>query len=291
MKVIDIALLNSSTRADFIRVQRADGQVFGFTTCDVQPEIDGVTYGQGMDISVVEQTLDLAANNGEVYFLPGGVVTVADLLAGVWNNFTYVHFETDWVTPNDVAPNIKSVGFAGEVMAKDGRYTAETRGLKQALRNPQGFATQVTCRARFADYPAPTKDNVRCMLDAADWQVTGEITTATSRRQVADAARTEADDWFGLGIFESTSGDNAGRARTITAYAAGVFTFDRPFDFDFVAGDTYQALAGCRKRHERTTDNPAGLSDCLDKFDNVPNFQGEPHTPGVDAMTQGAGDV
>ena len=40
-------------------------------------------------------------------------------------------------------------------------------------------------------------------------------------------------------------------------------------------GDTFSIVAGCRKR----------LEDCRDKFDNVLNFRGEPHRPGVDALT------
>jgi hypothetical protein len=41
-------------------------------------------------------------------------------------------------------------------------------------------------------------------------------------------------------------------------------------------GDTYSVHAGCRKRL---------AEDCLAKFDNVLNFQGEPHRPTVDDLT------
>jgi hypothetical protein len=27
------------------------------------------------------------------------------------------------------------------------------------------------------------------------------------------------------------------------------------------------------------------VSDCVDKYNNILNFQGEPHAPGVDALT------
>ena len=290
MKVIPIALRNSSTRATFFRVQRKDGEVFGFTSCDTRPEFDGVVYGQGMSISNVRQSIDLNVNNGEVAWLPGGAVTEAALLTGVWDNCTYVHFEADWTDTSEV--DIISVGGTGEVAEKEGRYVAETRGLKQVLRNPQGFATQVTCRARFADYPAPTRDNIRCRLDVEAWRVTGTITAVANRRSVTDSARTEADDWFGNGLFEVTSGENEGHARRVSAYAGGIFVFDHPFDYDFAEGDTYSAVAGCRGRHERNDENgPGGVSDCVDKFDNVHNFQGEPHTPGLDRVTQGAEDA
>lgn len=293
MRVIPIQLLESNTRAMFIWVQRSDGQQFGFTSCDVKQVIpingQDILFSEGMDLSVVEQGLDLNVNNGEVQFLPNDIISIPDLLTGVWNNFKYIAFEADWVDPQDI--DIISVGMSGEVKIEDGKYTAETRGLKQPLRNPQGFATQATCRARFADYPVPTKPNILCSLDPADWTVAGSVTTANGRRQVTDSARTEADDWFGMGILTFESGDNAGFSRLVSNYEGGVFTFDRPFDYEIHVGDAYSAIAGCRKRHDRTLDNPDGVSDCLDKFDNVLNFQGEPHTPGGDKLTQGAGDA
>lgn len=293
MRVIPIQLLQSNTRAMFIWVQRSDGQQYGFTSCDVQQVIpingQDILFSEGMDLSIVEQGLDLNVNNGEVQFLPNDIISVSDLLTGVWNNFRYIAFEADWVDPQDI--DIISVGMSGEVKIADGKYTAETRGLKQPLRNPQGFSTQATCRARFADYPTPTKPNVLCRLDPEDWTVTGSVTLSPGRRSATDVARTEPTDHFGMGVFEFTSGQNTGLMRVVTTYEYSTFYFDRPFDYDIQEGDEYKAIAGCRKRHDRTLANPDGVSDCLDKFDNVLNFQGEPHTPGGDKLTQGAGDA
>lgn len=293
MKVIPIALMNSNTRATFIWVRRADGAEFGFTSCDTKPVIpingNDIQFSEGMELSVVEQTIDLSANNGEVVFIPNDIVTVPDLLTGVWNNFQYLAFEADWVDPEDI--DGITAGTSGEVRLEDGRYIAETRGQKQALRNPQGLSTQAPCRARFADYPAPTKPNILCRLDPAPYTVTGSVTDVQNRRSISDVTRTEAQDWFGMGILEFTSGNNMGHGRLVTNYEYGIFTFDVPFDYEIQEGDEYKAIAGCRKRHERTLDNPEGVSDCLDKFDNVLNFQGEPHTPGGDKLTQGAGDA
>lgn len=279
MKTIPITLMNSNTRAMFIHVIRADGEQFGFTSCDVKPVILGVQYSEGMEFSAVEQSVDLNANNGEITFIPNDVVIVPDLLTGVWNNCRYVAFEADWVDPQDA--DIISAGTTGEVRIEDGRYITETRGLKQALRNPQGFTTQATCRARFADYPVPTKEFIRCRIDPNEWIETGTVTTATSRRSLIDSARTEDADWFVYGVFKFLTGENAEFSRVVKAYSSGMFTFDRPFDYVIEVGDTYEVIAGCDKT----------LTTCRDKFDNVLNFQGEPHTPGADKMTQGAGDA
>jgi hypothetical protein len=41
-------------------------------------------------------------------------------------------------------------------------------------------------------------------------------------------------------------------------------------------GDTYEAIAGCRKRFEE---------DCQTKWNNELNFGGEPHRRGVNVLT------
>ena len=56
-----------------------------------------------------------------------------------------------------------------------------------------------------------------------------------------------------------------------------LFTLTLPFPFDAAIGDTYSAIAGCRKRL---------TEDCKTRFANVLNFQGEPHLPGIDLLTK-----
>lgn len=289
MKTIPLQLLRSTTRACFMKATRSDGQVFGFTGVDKSVRIGGVLYNIPINFSQFVLSADLNADNGELMFLPDEVViTSVDLITGVWNNFSYEIFETDWLTPLDI--NVITTGTTGEVSLKDdGSFSVETRGLKQALKNSQGLITQTICRNRFADFPVAFKPNIRCRLDIADYTETGTLTASANRYTATDSSRTEVSDWFGLGTFKITSaGDNQGQMRQISSYEDGVFTFTRPFFYDMAPGDTYEATAGCRGRHEITLANPDGISDCKTKFDNVLNFQGEPHTPGVDAVTRGA---
>lgn len=291
MKTIPIQLLQSTTRALFMKATRKDGQVFGFTGVDKSVLINGLLYSIPLNFSQIAQSIGFDSDNGEMGFLPDEeAITSADLITGAWNNFSYEVFEADWQNPSDI--NIITVGTAGEVSIKDDlMFVAETRGLKQALQNPQGLTTQKTCRNRFADYPTALKPNIRCRLDIADFTVTGTADSSANRYQMLDAARGEAEDWFGLGTLEFTSGANEGRERQVTAFAAGLFTVNRAFESDISPGDNYIARAGCRGRHERTLVNPDGISDCIDKFDNILNFQGEPHTPGVDAVSRGASTI
>jgi len=278
VKTIPIQLLRSTSRAVFLKVTRTDGQIYGFSTTDQAIVIDSLLYGNGMDISTFQLTADLSVNNGEVSFLPDeGVVNLADLTVGVWDNFQYDAFESDWKDTTYI--NRITSGSSGVVERKEGgKYTTELRGLKQALANTQGQLTSMTCRARFCDFPTPYKYNVLCRLDPDDYTDSGTITFSANRQSVTVSGISRPDQWFQYGYFASNSGDNGGQPRQVRSFVANVFIFDRPFDYDFVPGDTFVALAGCDKT----------LETCKTKFDNILNMQAEPHTPGVDAVTRAA---
>lgn len=96
----------------------------------------------------------------------------------------------------------------------------------------------------------------------------------------ADAApgTTRPDDFYGDGIATWLTGANAGMSAKVRTYAASgtVFVLSTPMVSAIQVGDTLSAIAGCRHRLDQ---------DCKTKFNNVLNFQGEPHLPGIDKLT------
>lgn len=85
------------------------------------------------------------------------------------------------------------------------------------------------------------------------------------------------DDWFAEGLLTFTSGTNNGITGKIKrSYQDGYLDMSLPMLGAVMVGDTYSIVAGCQKR----------LTDCATKFSNVLNFQGEPHLPGIDEVTQ-----
>ena len=86
-----------------------------------------------------------------------------------------------------------------------------------------------------------------------------------------------AAGWFAEGILTFTSGANAGLSQKVKSYdALGNFVLSLPMYSNLTVGDAFSVVAGCRKRL---------AEDCFAKFDNVLNFQGEPHLPGIDNLT------
>lgn len=277
MKVIPIALepqydSGSSTLCHCLKITRSDGEVLAVTSADVDVTVDSVLYtsAHGLDVSGLVMQSGLAVNNLELTVIPDeeGLVNRADLLTGVWDNARFELFETNYLVPSD-GKNVILQGVTGEVGVNAGSFVVEMRGLSTFLNQPIGIVTSKTCRAILGD--------AACTVDLGPFTFTGTLTGVTSRRVVTDSGRAEAADYFTEGTFTPTSGPNFEPfqfSRRVKVFASGQFTFADPFPYEFEAGVTYTVKAGCRKRPE----------DCK-AFDNILNFQGEPHGRGIDVIT------
>lgn len=276
----------SLTVATAIRITRTDGSVFGYTSHDRDVTIDAVSYdaAQGFDASEIVSSAGYAVDNLEIRTLDDGTLfTRADVLGGRWNNAAFLIFRYNWATPADGVEYLMA-GIFGEVRLRAGVVVVELRSLKQYLQQAVGNVTTKTCRARFADHPTPNGKNL-CGLSPSDWLDTGTVTAVTSRSEFEiAAANADVDDYYGEGILTWTTGANAGLQQKVRTHGTGsdssdgeaAFVLSLPMPADVEVGDEFEIMAGCRKRL---------TEDCRDKFDNVLNFQGEPHLPGLDALT------
>ena len=276
----------STTTAYALRITRTDGSVYGFTSADKSDIIDGVSYdaAQGLDVASIVTSAGFAVDNLELNTLHDGTLfTTADVLGGRWNNAAFLIFRYNWASIADGTEPLMA-GIIGNVELRRGAVVAELRGLQQYLQQPVGNVTTRTCRARFADYPTQNQNN-RCGLSPSDWLDTGAVTAVTSRSAFeVSTANADVADYYGEGILTWTTGANAGLQQKVRTHSIGSsssdgeaeFILSLPMPADVGIGDAFEIMAGCRKRlHE----------DCRDKFNNVLNFQGEPHLPGVDYLT------
>lgn len=277
MKSIPANLLKAYQRpaqtiAHFLRITRRDGLTLGFAALDRDVLIDGVLYRArpGLTVQALVTSASLDVENLELTVLTDDPdVVVADVRAGLWDNAEFVLFEADYDNVTFGA-NVLQRGRMGQARPRGPDIVFELRGLKALLAQAQGEVTSKTCRATLGD--------ARCTVDLAPYTETGTLTAVTSRMVFADSGRAEADDWFVEGVLTFTSGANAGTSHKVRLFAAGQFTLTLPCVFNPEVGDTYEVIAGCQRR----------LEDCRDKFDNVVNFQGEPHLPGIDELTSNA---
>lgn len=278
MKTTSTALLTSPRRRRALKITRTDGQVFAFTEGDVDAVIGGVTYSadQGLVITDIESAAGLAVGNLQLTTLDdGSLFTAADVAGRIWENAAWLIFVYDWDTP-DAEQEPILCGTVGEIERRQGSLLIELNDIRQYLQQAVGNVSTKTCRARFADHPQ-TNGNNRCQLNAAAWTVSATVTAvADARRQFTAAALTQADDWFAEGIVTWTSGNLTGQSGKVRAFGAGSVTLLLPTVANIAVGDTFNILAGCRKRLDE---------DCATKFSNALNFQGEPHRPTTDQLT------
>lgn len=265
--------LDATTLAYGLKIVRADAQVFGFTSFDRDQTISGVLYttSPGLDVTGIAMSAALNVDNLELTTLDDGTVfTKADVFDGIWRNAAFTLFKYNWASLAD-GIDILLTGTLGEGELRRATVVFELRGLQQYLQQPVGDVSTPTCRARLGD--------ARCRKDLTAFRFVGTVTTAGQRTFIA-SAMAQASDYFTEGQVDWLTGANAGRTRRVKTHTVGgIFTVDIPMILAVAIGDTFRATAGCMHRL---------MQDCGPKFDNVPNFVGEPHRPTLNDLTKPA---
>jgi hypothetical protein len=80
--------------------------------------------------------------------------------------------------------------------------------------------------------------------------------------------------YFAFGYVLWLTGANAGAKSTVKTFAPGVVTLGLPTANAMAVGDTYTIYAGCDKQ----------MGTCLDRWNNLVHFRGEPYVPGPDTL-------
>lgn len=268
--------LGTTTLGYLLKITRVDDEVFAFTSSDAgDVTVGGTLYksAPGLDVSDIAVASGLAVDNLELTTLDdGSTFSHADVLAGVWRNASFQIMRYNRANPADGVEPIM-YGTLGNVNLRLGNIVVELRGLQQYLQQPIGSVTSRTCRARLGD--------AMCTKALGPLTASGTVTSVTSNQVFTDSGLTQVEDYFGDGILTWTSGAKTSLAQKVKTHATGgVITLSLPMLLEVTIGDTFSIVAGCRKRLEE---------DCVVKFNNVLNFQGEPHLPGIDVITKAGG--
>lgn len=253
-------------------LKRRDGRVFGFTDHDCELVVDGVacTAASGLTASAMERATGLSVDNVEaVGALSHDGITEADIRAGRWDEAAVTAYLVDWSDPT--AFEIVFRGTIGEIAWGAGAFTAELRGLSEALNRARGRVYQHRCDAVFGDG--------RCGMNVAAPQYHADVAllgAEDDRVLMLPGLPGHAPGWFERGRIEVLDGDAEGLTEQIKS--------DRARDggrrlelwsairAPLRAGDRVRLIAGCDKRAET----------CRTKFDNFLNFRGFPDIPGDD---------
>lgn len=261
-----------TTLATLWKITRTDAQVFCFTDHDVDIEYDGLTYAAatGYTASAIRSSGTLAVDNMDVDgMLDAASITDEDLMAGKWDHAAFLILRVNY---SDLSQGheVLRAGTLGNVNTGRARFTVELRGLSQALAQTVGRIYAPACDADLGD--------ARCAVTLASYTVTGSATSVASQSGFTDATRAEATGYFDHGLLTWTGGANAGHAMEVKTFTAGgAFVLQQSLPNPIAVGDAYSVYAGCDKT----------LATCKTKFNNVVNFRGHPHVPGLDRMVSG----
>lgn len=255
------------TVATLWRVHRRDGVALGFTTHDRDIWSDGLLHraAPGMVPSSIRRTLDLGDDPAEIEgALAHDAIREADLAAGRYDGARVAVGAIDWETGETA---ILYRGTIESVAREGGGFAARLRSAKSVLARDPIPRTSPGCRARFCDRG--------CTLSAARFThraraVEIDRDANLVRFDLSDPAR------FAEGELRWLDGPQTGLGATVLANESGGLVLDAPIDPGTLPGHRAILREGC----DHT------IATCADRFGNAVNFQGEPHLPGNDLLTQ-----
>src|SRR3954453_6463988 len=203
-----------TTLARCWKVTRRDGVVLGFTDHDRDLVLDGVTFRAGTGFAASEATsrFDLAVDGAEIFgALSDDVLSEADLAAGRYDAAGIETWLVDWSEP--ALKILTARGTLGEIRREGQAFTAELRGLADALSQESGRLYTAKCGADLGD--------ARCKVDLSAPPLRGSgavLAVEGTSVFLASGLDAFADGLFTAGRLSWTSGANAGLAIEIKAH-------------------------------------------------------------------------
>lgn len=252
------------------RIVRADGVALGFTTHDNDVHTDALLYraAPGMAPSAVHLTDGLEATSMDIRgALTSDAITEADLAGGRYDGARVDLLLMDWTEPQAGTLPVVA-GYLGKISHGEGGFTAEMKGVAEALDRPATELLSPECRAVLGDR--------RCRVEMSSRTRRTTVAEVLSARelQVTDAEPTPGG--FAYGELRFLSGRNCGLGIAIAASQANLIHLAEAPAFVVTPGTRVDLREGCDRR----------FSTCRSRFGNAANFQGEPHMPGNDLLTR-----
>jgi len=278
MKLISVGLKNHikhevTSLCSCWKITRSDGVMLRFTDLDRDLSVAGETYKStdSYDRGILKSSNNIDTDEMKIT----GVLSLdgfgeGDLRAGVYDHAELIFFLVNWMDPGAGVIPLRR-GKIGEVTWKDGAFTAEFRGLSDALRREVGDLYTPECRARFCDPD--------CGLNKAEFEITDVIAAVSNPQIIILTSFADGSARLDSGLVVFTSGANAGRAVEIESWDAGSreIRLFLPLPHLPAVGDTVTIYPGCDKRFQT----------CRDVYENQINFRGFPHIPGTDNLLSG----
>ena len=261
------------------RIMRRDGAVLGFTQHDADLVFGGITHQarSGLDVESAQIQAGFAGSETVLLgVLMSESVTLADILAGLYDHATIETWLVDWSDPTLCV--LLDCGSIGRIEASDHGFKVEVRSVIDQLMQPQGRLFQAHCAADLGD--------AHCGIDLSRsaYRLEGVVRATDGRSMLALDAGGFAADAFSRGLLQVLDGANAGMRADIknhdVASGQARISLWQALPNVLAAGDRVVAIAGCDKL----------AATCQTRFGNIINFRGFPRMPGNDLLIRRVND-
>lgn len=267
-----------------VRIKRRDGKILRTTSHNrdlavTHADVAG-TYraAAALQPSGMQFRPTLAVDGMDVSGLLATATGISehDVASGIYDQARVTVFETKPGTPSYAKEWVWGV-FGKKSRTEEGELKMEVRTISQLMNQNQGEVWQTRCRAELgsgAEAPILRRCGVNLAAFTFDDTVTGVLNPRTA---FVVAGLAQDAGYFSKGKVTFLDGDNVGAVREIRIHeTGGILSLYDPLPYDVAVSDQVRLEAGCDKR----------FTTCRDKFNNAPNFQGEPNIPGPAFMTR-----
>lgn len=292
-RVVPVALQThldeaATTTTRLLKITLKSGLAYGLAMLDQDVAYDdGTADGEinyiatnGFDASTMSADLGFSVANAEAYALisdavPG--VTVAMVEAGEFDDAQWVLYLVNFLNLANGHVTLDA-GDVGEVTTRFGMlWMPELLSYAMRLRQPIGSVWSRRCRAIFG---TPADSQTGCGVDLAPLWQNGTVLSVgaeTNRIFTGDVVSPDSPGIVPMpGRVQFLTGANAPREFAIEEVSGDVVTLSEPTNYAIAPGNTYRIRPDCAKRY---------AEDCIAKYNNGPNFKGEPLIPVGDAVS------
>lgn len=279
--------VTTTLAACFYALSAVDGTVVAMTSFSSDltgvPGYPGVTFKRNTGVTASQ----LQSNAGNAFsqmeasvFLIAAGISEADILAGKWRKALGILFVCNYEALN-MGQLIMQYGYLAEFVQRSPVVTCEIKGLNNALTAQMGTVTRAECSHDFLDAGC-----AGTLLDSADYQVGGTVTSATSSTVFSDSGQMAPASWFNNGFVVFSSGNNTNYVLRVDSYdfATGTFHLRTPAPYLPVIGDNFNATAGCQKRQVDCQTRME--NDFVTIQNNIANFSGFSFIPSIESMAR-----
>lgn len=267
----DMLASGVTTFATCWRLTKISGEKQCFTSFDTDLVIEGDTFvSSGVSQTTVKSFISMESNTIDLYGLVESV-SVDNVYNEEYDQAIVEVFNVDYtnIPAKLTDTNVLWLkrGIVGELFYDDNTWVIEVRGFKDQLKQRTGAKTSRLCKAEFGDN--------KCRADLSLYSHVGNVVSYKDKVLVTDIT-TLPDGKAKQGVVKFNT---LGYSYDVVASSGGTLTLMNPISFDPV-GLEVKVIQGCNK----------WLDDCQ-SYNNILNYQGEPHVPSEDEWAAGYFDT